>query len=115
MMKSFVKGLRNYANFRGRTSRKDFWMFELFFVIFLIITMFLDMLTGTFDEERGYGFISAVYQLAFILPSLAIGIRRNHDANRSWGFVLVPFYNIYLLFVPTYPEENAWGPLPTSI
>jgi len=114
-MKSFKKGLKNYTNFSGRTTRKDYWMFMLFCFILSAIAMFLDILTGTFDEASGYGLIGAVLQLALFLPMLAIGIRRNHDANRSGWFVLLPFYNIYLLFVSTYSEENDWGPVPTSI
>jgi uncharacterized membrane protein YhaH (DUF805 family) len=116
-MESFKKGLRNYTNFSERTTRKDFWMFMLFYLIFYIIAIFLDILflIDYFDMELGLGPISGLYYLALLLPAIAIEIRRNHDANRSGWFILLPFYNIYLLFVSTYPEENDWGPVPASI
>ena len=116
-MESFKKGLRNYTNFSGRTTRKDFWMYGLFYIIFYFIAVFLDLLLleDAFDMEEGVGIISGLYYLALLLPTIAIEIRRNHDANRSGWFILLPFYNIYLLFVPTHPEENDWGPVPASI
>ena len=114
-MESFKKGLTNYTNFSGRTTRKDFWMFMLFFYLFYFIAAFLDGLIGTFDYEEAIGLISGLYSLALLVPLIAIEIRRNHDANRSGWFVLLPFYNLYLCFVPTHSEENDWGPAPTSI
>ena len=114
-MESFKKGLTNYTNFSGRTTRKDFWMFMLFFYLFYFIAAFLDGLIGTFDYEEAIGLISGLYSLALLVPLIAIEIRRNHDANRSGWWILMPFYNIYLLFVPTHPEENDWGPVPASI
>ena len=114
-MESFKKGLTNYTKFSGRTTRKDFWMFMLFFYLFYFIAAFLDGLIGTFDYEEAIGLISGLYSLALLVPLIAIEIRRNHDANRSGWFILLPFYNFYLLFVRTHPEENDWGPVPASI
>ena len=116
-MESFIKGFTNYTNFSGRTTRKDFWMYSLFFIIFYFIAVVLDLLflPDAYDMEQGFGIISGLYYLALLLPNIAIGIRRNHDANRSGWFILLPFYNIYLLFVPTHPEENDWDPMPASI
>ena len=91
-------------------------MFTLFNLIFFLIAVYLDILTGTFGEiDEYHGLISTVYHLAMTLPTLSIGIRRIHDANRSGWFVLLPFYNLYLCCVPTHSEENDWGPAPTSI
>ena len=114
-MESFKKGLTNYTNFSGRTTRKDYWMFILFYFLFYLIAVFLDGVFDTFDFEEGIGVISGLYSLALFVPLLAIEIRRNHDANRSGWFILLPFYNIYLLFVSTYPEENDWGSVPASM
>jgi len=36
-----------------------------------------------------------------ILPSLSIAIRRIRDTGRNPFFVLVPFYNLYLLLQPS--------------
>ena len=110
-MKSFIKGFRNYTNFSGRTTRKDYWMFALFYLIFSFVAGFMDGLFGLAGLS-GYGPIGGIFLLVMLIPALAVQIRRNHDANKSGWWVLMPFYNLYLLFVPTHPEENDWGSVP---
>lgn len=39
-------------------------------------------------------------------------IKRAHDSNRSGWLMLVPFYNIYLLFAKGTNEDNNYGLLP---
>ena len=111
-MNSFIKGLKNYVNFSGRTTRKDFWLFMLFYYIFSLVAGLMDGLFGLIDLSTGLGPIGAIWAIFMFIPSIAVEIRRNHDANRSGWWILMPFYNIYLCFVPTHPEENDWGPVP---
>ena len=114
-MESFIKGIKNYTNFSGRTTRKDYWLFVLFYLIFSFVAGLIDGFFGLYNYEADYGLISGIYILFMFIPVIAVEIRRNHDANRSGWFILLPFYNFYLLFVPTHPEENDWGPVPASI
>ena len=114
-MNSFIKGLKNYVNFSGRTTRKDYWLYILFYFILVIVGTVFDNLFGLADPMTGSGPFATIIQLGLLIPTVAVEIRRNHDANRSGWFILLPFYNIYLLFVPTHPEENDWGPVPASI
>ena len=92
-MGCFLHALKNYANFSGRASRKEFWMFVLFYVLTLIAAAIVDMLTGLFNEALGLGVFSGFLLLFYVLPSLALYVRRFHDLGHSGWWVL-------LLFVP---------------
>jgi len=101
-MKWFFKVLKQYAVFKGRARRKEFWMFTLFVIIFGVVFMILDKVLGTtfnLDKENicdrliyflvGRGWIDATFGLAIFIPSLAVTVRRLHDIGRSgWWYLL---------------------------
>ncbi len=106
-----VKVLKNYVNFEGRARRKEYWFYTLAIFITIIIAMILDNILGT-------GFLLyAIVVLGTFLPSLAVGIRRLHDTNRSgWWYLicLIPLIGPILLIIwlasETIREPNQWGP-----
>lgn len=66
----------NYCNFNGRSSRSEYWWFCLFtFIIGAILSLFSGSTAGTV--------ISAVVNLALLLPSLGLCVRRMHDIDKS--------------------------------
>ncbi|WP_252306627.1 DUF805 domain-containing protein, partial [Vibrio splendidus] len=52
--------------------------------------------------------IETIYSIAVFLPSLAVGVRRMHDAGKSGWFLLIPFYNLYLACTDSENGENKW-------
>ena len=106
-----VKVLKNYVNFEGRARRKEFWFYTLMTFIALIIASILDGILGT-------GFLLyAIVALGTFIPSLAVGIRRLHDTNRSgWWYLiaLIPLVGTIILIIwlatDTKHESNQWGP-----
>lgn len=102
----------NYATFSGRARRSEYWYFVLFN---LIISLLLSLLGNKFSF---FTFISGIYSLAIIVPSLAVAVRRLHDTGRSgWFFFLsfIPLANLYLLYllcVDSEPGDNEYGPNP---
>lgn len=46
-MNWYIAGLKQYAVFNGRAIRKEYWMFALFNIIFLIGAAMIDNLLGT--------------------------------------------------------------------
>ena len=114
-MEWYLKVVRdNYANFSGRARRKEYWMFCLINVIVAMVFGFIDGLTGMYDEESGQGVISGVYQLAVLIPTIAVGVRRMHDVGKSGWFLLIPIYNFILAVTDGESEENKYGPSPKS-
>jgi uncharacterized membrane protein YhaH (DUF805 family) len=109
-MDYFIDGVKKYAVFSGRTGRKEFWMYVLFNLIFAIVI-------GIIANLIKFNFLSTIYSLALLIPSLAIGVRRLHDTNRSgwWMFIgLIPFIGAIVLIVfyvlESQPGENQYGP-----
>ena len=81
-------GLKNYSNFKGTSTRTEFWYFYLFTVLLNMVTSTLDTLIFPGAEIGGSMMTSAgpVYlfsNMALILPNLSLAVRRFHDAGFS--------------------------------
>jgi uncharacterized membrane protein YhaH (DUF805 family) len=118
-MQYFIKCIKQYADFKGRARRKEYWMFALFNIILLILAMGLDNLLGsTFKVEAlpggqlPYGWLYLIVALATFLPGLAAGVRRLHDVNKSGWFyfiALIPLIGAIWLLV-LFCTEGTRGP-----
>ncbi|MDX1348531.1 MAG: DUF805 domain-containing protein [Thiomicrorhabdus chilensis] len=118
-MEYFIDALKNYATFSGRASRKQYWMFMLFYIIFYLILTLIDISFGVYDEMMGIGLLTTVYALGLFLPSLAILARRLHDIGRSgWWILLIlipligPIVILIFTLLDSQREENAHGVSP---
>jgi uncharacterized membrane protein YhaH (DUF805 family) len=116
--------LKRYFEFSGRSRRKEYWMFFLFWVIAFYVIMYLDSALGLGGTSSGYaedgsvgfkmtgGILTWVFFAATVVPLLAAGIRRMHDQNKSGWFILIPLYNLVLLFTEGTRGPNRFGPDP---
>jgi uncharacterized membrane protein YhaH (DUF805 family) len=86
----YINAWLNYTNFSGRTRRKEFWYV---FIVNLAISFILSIFERTFLGGLAT-LISIVYSLAFLLPGIALGIRRLHDTGRSGWWLLIGFLPI---------------------
>ena len=76
--------IRRYADFKGKTSRRQFWMGGLCFVLLLLTLFSIDVAIG---EEMPI--CTLVGTIAFTVPFAAAAIRRLHDTGRSgWWFLI---------------------------
>ena len=105
-MKWYLKVVKdNYANFKGRASREEYWMFVLFNFIFLIALSFIEVfLFGLYSS-----ILSNIYYLAVLVPTIAVGVRRMHDTGKSGWFLLIPIYNLILAVTSGESGENQYG------
>ena len=108
-MEWYIKVVRdNYANFKGRASRQEYWMFVLFNFIFLIALSFIEVfLFGLYSS-----ILSDLYVLALLVPSIAVGVRRMHDTGKSGWFLLIPIYNFILAVTQGESNSNKYGEVP---
>ena len=113
-MEWYLKVLKNYAVFSGRARRKEYWMFVLINMLVAMLLGFIDGATGMIDTASGSGMTSSIYQLAVVIPSIAVGVRRMHDVGKSGWFLLIPIYNFILAVTDGETEENAYGPNPKA-
>jgi uncharacterized membrane protein YhaH (DUF805 family) len=109
-MKYYIDVLKKYADFSGRARRQEYWMFLLFHIIILFGLIAIASAT----EIEAFMYVFGAYILATLLPSIAVRVRRNHDSGKSGWFILVPYYNLYLLCIDSEPNTNQYGPNPKN-
>lgn len=119
-MNWYLTVMKDFANFSGRSRRKEYWMFVLFNIIFGAAAMALDNLLGIV-VAMGYGPIYGLYVLAILVPSIAVAIRRLHDVGKSGWMLLIAFiplvgaiWLLVLMVMDSQPGENEYGPDPKA-
>jgi uncharacterized membrane protein YhaH (DUF805 family) len=74
----YKKCLQHYADFSGRTRRKEYWFFCLFNMLFAFTAVILARIIP-------FAIILYwLYVLAVFIPGLAVGVRRLHDCRQKW-------------------------------
>lgn len=118
-MKWFLKCIRQYADFKGRARRKEYWMFVLITsLIGIPIAMLRELfgndaaLEGIWGAQESMGLSSTssavlsvvvnviylLWSLFILVPSIAVMVRRLHDTGRS-GKMLIPLFVLEIIFV----------------
>lgn len=123
----FIKVMKQYADFKGRARRKEFWMFSLFSVLIGCVFQLLDYMLGIQFTNLGstygadYGPLYSIYALIVFIPSLAVSVRRLHDLNKSGWYLLLWFFIfigwIWLLVLHCTEGtagSNKYGPDPKN-
>lgn len=113
-MDYFIQALKQYADFKGRTTRKEYWMFILFYLIFNIVAALIDNMLVT-------EMFSIILGLALFVPSISIAARRLHDTGRSgwWQLIsLIPIIGLIVLIVflaQKGQDDNDYGNKPENM
>ena len=79
---SVKSGFRNFANFKGRATRSEFWWFILFGQV-------LQNVAQNISAD-----VASLISLGLILPNLSLQFRRLHDINRSAKWMLWPLASL---------------------
>lgn len=124
-MRWMLMPLRRYAEFSGRSRRKEYWMFALLNVIVWTIICLIGLrgagtLFSDTDELMMYFLTTGgIYSLITFIPSLALAVRRLHDTSKSgWLLLLglIPLVGGLLLLLFYLTEgtrgDNRFGPDP---
>ena len=112
-MNYYIQVWKRAFDFSGRSRRREYWMFFLFNVIIGIVLGALDSLLGlnglgnvAGSAASGMifapGLLASIYNVLVLIPSIAVGIRRLHDTDRSgfWLFIgFVPLIGFIVLLV----------------
>ena len=109
---------KKYTEFKGRASRKEYWMYVLFGIVISIVLSIVDRILGL-STSRGFGLIGSLYSLAVLLPGLAIAVRRLHDTNKSGLWLLLilvpligPIVILVFLILDGQKQDNQYGSVP---
>lgn len=120
---------KNYANFKGRASKSEFWYSYLFTLIIGMVlgfigsfcsTFVIELTNASFEEQAVinlvFNSLSNLFSIATFIPSLAVAVRRLHDTGKSGGYFfisLIPIVGIILLIIQLAKDsewDNQWGP-----
>jgi len=117
-------------DFAGRSRRREYWLFVLFILVVDVGLMILDSklgLGGTADSYAQFGdgsasvgfnlsggILTMIWTVLNFIPALAAAIRRMHDQDKSGWFLLIPFYDLVLLFLEGTRGPNRFGPDPKA-
>jgi uncharacterized membrane protein YhaH (DUF805 family) len=109
----YLQGIQNYADFSGRARRSEYWYFALFNCLIGCGVVIADLWVGS------YPLLYLIYILAVLIPTLAVGVRRLHDVNKSGWFyliVIIPLIGAIWMFILMVSEgtdgSNQYGPDP---
>ena len=128
---SFYFNQKKYATFTGRASRSEYWWWTLFTFITYLVLGLLTYVVGiatSRDGGRTPGLLAvpliilfALFALGIIVPTLALTVRRLHDAGYSGLLALlflVPYVGglIIMIFalMPSSPAGAKYDPVPET-
>lgn len=118
--------LKRYADFTGRSTRREFWMFQLIYLaLFVVGFLVIGGSADAYGETSALGgLMLAMIMLALLgllVPLLAVEVRRFHDQDRSGWFVLlnlIPYVGVILVYgmmlVDGTRGDNRFGPDPKA-
>jgi uncharacterized membrane protein YhaH (DUF805 family) len=135
-MEWYLMVWKKYADFDGRSRRKEYWMFTLFNILAVFVLGALAIGGGALLATGGTDFSAntmiflfipvGIYGLAITIPSIAVATRRFHDIGKSgWllfllialgvipvvGFVTAVIQLVFLC-QDSVPGPNQYGPNP---
>ena len=115
-MTGYTAFWKRYVDFKGVTSRKDYWITTLInFIISTILGLLprVDIPMG--DQIVPYPIFTTIFGLAILIPAIAITVRRLHDARLSGLFyllILIPVAGaiavLIMCILPAKHEDNPW-------
>ena len=118
MFKSYFTAWKKAFKFQGRSTRKDYWFFQL--ISFLITLLFLllnviqnVLITYSLSSDNDFfpilsefitilSFIASIIILGSIWVALPLNIRRIRDVGMKWQWiflVLIPYIGIIFILI----------------
>lgn len=114
---AWLKMLANFSDFKGRSSRADYWWAVVGNIIISIVLGLIGSLLGSFGSV-----LVTLISLVLAVPGIALTVRRLHDIGKSGWFVLiflVPLVGVILLIVWLAKvgdeDDNQYGPNPKYV
>ena len=104
----FVKAIKLFGlyalNFKGRSSKSEFWWGYLFYSLLSIALNIIPV-------------IGSLASLVLVVPGIALSIRRMHDIGKSGWYMLMgliplagPIIVLVYFCTASQPAPNQWGP-----
>ncbi|HTW61900.1 MAG TPA: DUF805 domain-containing protein [Terracidiphilus sp.] len=122
-MEWYLLALKRYAEFNGRSRRKEYWIYTLYNIVIYMVLYLAGFVTLLRSSIYMVFFgLAFVYALAVLVPSLSVCVRRLHDIDKSGWFILIGLIPavggiilLVLLCLDGTPGDNRYGPSPKAI
>ena len=101
-MQHFINAFKLYGVFSGRSTREEYWMFTL---IYLVVYIGLSAFAFSLNSDV-FSIILTILSFAVIVPSLSITTRRLHDVGRSGWWQLSPYLGMIFTFIGVFQEST---------
>ncbi|QUJ68651.1 DUF805 domain-containing protein [Photobacterium sp. GJ3] len=114
-MTNYMLVLKKFADFSGRSRRRELWMFNLTAFILNVVLIVFGYIVGVND------LFMLLHSLFLFVPSLAVAVRRLHDTNRSGWWLLVTLIPVvglvllYFLVIDGDAGDNQYGSNPKGV
>lgn len=108
-MEYFIDAFKKYADFSGRATRTEYWMFILIYVVIYVALSVIDTYLGTLV-------LAVLFSIVLFVPCLSVAARRLHDTGRTgwWQLIaLVPLIGVIVLIIMLVldsHDDNEYGP-----
>jgi uncharacterized membrane protein YhaH (DUF805 family) len=86
-IESITLFFKNYSNFKGKSTRSDFWYAQLFLILAGFLTTVIDL--KFFKYTLTGQPVSDIFNILTIVPIYALSFRRLHDIGKSGWWVLL--------------------------
>ncbi|WP_104696951.1 MULTISPECIES: DUF805 domain-containing protein [unclassified Helicobacter] len=93
-------------DFKGTSTRSDFWYALLFHLLLANVFVVLSIILNNASTPDGILRIYNIYSLATFIPFLSLLIRRFRDAGFSFWWVVISFLIDFIIFYYLYHLEN---------
>ena len=104
-MNAYRSFWRRYFDFKGHSTRKEYWVPTLVNIVIMAILLVLiyasSKLVWLVNTLSG---IVLIFVIAMIIPQIAVQVRRLHDINRK-GFLV--YLYLVLVLVESFPREGS--------
>ena len=131
MKTAIIRGFRDCFNFKDRSSRSEIWFFYLFSQICFFFAYIIDLqfnfllfqitffdIINQIPIQINIGHLLFFLCLLFIIPLMAMNVRRFHDINLSGWWALISFiiFGLIACFIvwaiKGNDSQNNYGPVP---
>lgn len=124
---AITRAFGNYVNFSGRSSRSEYWWWVLFtFIVAGAFGICQGIFMGISGESSVlatlFSYLEWGWDIAILLPSVGLIIRRLHDIDKSgwnflWGFLPIVGTIILIIYLcrDSQMSENRYGPVPNMV
>ena len=133
MIQSFLLAWKNAFVFKGKTSRKDFWFYQLASIILSITlnitqNLFVNLQYASLPSDslvNDFSLLSVIfavlsqtiliisffYLLGNLIVSLSIQVRRLNDISKKWVWIFIQIIpilgSIYFIYLMCQPSISA--------